>query len=54
MTNNPKDNAFVEELIRVMRPANKNHIFDDVENDIITTTDNDGLKLVIIRPKQNV
>lgn len=46
-----QEKTFVEETIKIIRPTNKNHIFNEVDYNIITTSDNDGNKLVILREK---
>lgn len=43
--------TFVLEIIKVLRPTNKNHIFNETDYDIVVTTDSDGAKLVILRNK---
>lgn len=46
-----QEKVFVEELIRVIRPANKNHIFNE-EYEIIQVYGQDEIKTVILREKQ--
>ena len=46
------EKSYVEETIRVMRPTNRNRIFNEADYDVITTTDTTGEKLVILREKQ--
>jgi hypothetical protein len=47
----PNTQGYLEETIKVMRPTQKNQIFNEVDWDVIITKDADGSKLVILRPK---
>ena len=46
-----QEETFVLETIRVMRSTKSSHIFDEVNNTIITTSDENGDKLVILKAK---
>ncbi len=46
------EETFILETIKVMRPTNKNHVFNTQDYDVIETSDSDGGKLVILREKQ--
>lgn len=46
-----KNETFVEETIKVIRPTNKNKIFNEEDYDVIQTYDRDQVKLVILREK---
>ena len=47
-----KEQSFILETIKVMRPTSMNKIFNETDYDIITTSDENGEKLVILKVKQ--
>jgi len=50
----PIEKSYIEEFIRVIRPSNDSHIFDEVSNDKIADTyDSDGIRTVFLRKKES-
>lgn len=47
-----KEETFILETVKIMRPTNRNHVFNTEDYLIIQTIDNDGGKLVILRSKE--
>ncbi len=45
------DKTYLEETIKILRPTNKNRVFNEQEYDVLETTDKNGDKLVILREK---
>lgn len=45
------EKTYIEETIKIIRPTNKNHVFNEQDYDIVETSDKDGLKLVILRER---
>lgn len=45
-----QEKIYVEELIKVIRPVNKNHIFND-EYERVETYGEDGIKIVLLKEK---
>lgn len=50
---NPKEKAYVEELIRVVRETSNNQVFDEVNHDKISDTyGTDGIRIIMLRLKE--
>lgn len=50
---NPKNNTFILETIKVMRPTTSNKIFNAEAYTVIETNDENGEKLVLLQEKEN-